>query len=86
MKKIKLYKDNKISNKYDLTLEELAQKFIESKYYQDYVKGHFYNMFQALIVFIGSADGLNSTCEHKDIAEDSNNYLQIKNIINKQQS
>ncbi len=65
MKKIKLYKDNKISNKYEFYLEELAQKFIESKYYQNYRKGHYFNMFQALIVFIGSADGLNSTCEQR---------------------
>ena len=65
--KMPLWKDNKISGKYEMSYEEIRQKFKKSKYYGYW--GEYWLLDRALSAFISEKEengGLSSVWEKED--------------------
>ena len=85
-KSIIFYRENRLNQPFTLTLEELAEQFMKSEYFKKYWQGHYFNLYVALQVFIGNSDGLNSTNDPQDLAENGENFLLLNDLINQYQT
>ena len=65
IKLIKLWKENRVDQEYEMDINEIAKRFKESKYYTEYFKQG-WPLDRALPLFICSRDGLNSVNDVKD--------------------
>ena len=81
MKTITLYEENKIDKEYELTFEEVYNKFIETEYYKDFKERGAYMLTQGVTLFIGSKDGLNSAYdieEDRETLDELIEYIRLK--------
>lgn len=66
--KMKLWKGNRVDQEYELTPEEIINKFFESQEWRDWKTGNTYSSIYYLFrIFVGSRTGLNSVMEQKDL-------------------
>jgi hypothetical protein len=79
---MKLWKSNRLDQEWEMTNEEIAQKFMESGYAK--TCWEFGGLRMALVSFIASKDGLNSTWEWNEkrgSIEGSPDFLDILDRI-----
>jgi len=68
IEKMKLWKENKLDQEYEMTPEEIVTKFFESPEFEDWRKGRTYASINQLFRhFLTSPTGLNSIMEEEDI-------------------
>lgn len=79
---MKLWKENRLDQEWVLSAEEVAKRFMESGYAKEYL--NYGGVAMALVYFITSKDGLNSTWEwdeKKGSIEGSPDMLAILEIV-----
>lgn len=59
---MKLWKENKIANEYEMSHDEVVALFKTSRYYAAWEEEN-YNLRYQLTLFIGAKDGLNSSLD-----------------------
>lgn len=64
---MQLFRDNKIAKKYELTAKELADQFLESSFYKDFVEMS--PLLRSVRSFIESENGLNSVIGSESVKE-----------------
>ena len=78
--KMKLWKENKISQEWELSNQEIAKQFLKSRYY-DFPNR---SIDMSLVNFISSKDGLNSSWDwdsKKGSIDGSKDMIEILDII-----
>ena len=75
------YKHNIARQRYTLSMEELAERFLQSTLFKDYLQGRHFNLYFALLLFIASKNGLASTHDSEELVEDGENFKAFKAIV-----
>jgi len=63
---VKLWKENKTDQEWEIPVEELVKRFMESKIYKDKETLYYHGVGPSLTLFISGKDGLNSVIENED--------------------
>lgn len=64
---IKLWRENRLDQEWEIKLQNLAKGFVESEYYKRYMEGML--LERCIRGYITASDGLNSVFEERDFNE-----------------
>lgn len=81
---MKLWKENKVAQEYEMDNAEIANRFMQSQYYFEDEYVQYYGIGRALAFFISAKDGLNSIWEwdkNKGSIEGSPDVLAIIALV-----
>jgi len=76
-KKISFWKGNRLSGHFQLTIQEIVEKFVKSEAYKDWKAGESYNLARTINLWIIDKQGLGSVFDKKD-------WPAIENAIRKE--
>lgn len=75
---IKLWKENKTDQEWEISISDIVEKFMRSKDYNDNELMDYYGPEHLLSLFIGSKDGLNSVIDQIDFKKVSHHLLKVR--------